>query len=543
MNRDVSAFRDWLVRVTLATPMGVALYRWRNFVDGSKATRIVLKQLAKQSIIDQQLRTELNSDAHSFEEPLAILDPYGDSPLTAVVVFTTERPKRISVSLQGVDGTGGVEFSFDDHRMKHLIPIYGLLPDADNLVTLRATDENGESCTRLVHIRTEKLPANLQNVRVDVLQAKVGSCQPGLTFLYKNRPKFAFDADGRIRWFLNLPTNMATLYNFNGHVVTSSGVYLGRSLLYEIDLLGRFYWMGETPYGAHHEIKEIAGAKLLVTGSRAGPTIKDLLYEFDPTTGGISNVMDFKRILDPARPTRNKSNRDWMHLNAIVWSESDNSIIVSARNQSAVLKLSYPEGRIKWILANHDGWLPEYVKYLLTPKGNHFEWQHSQHSPIILSEQHDHPGIVDIILFDNHSFMKRQTLEARSDERFSRVVQYRIDEEAKTVEQIWEFGRERGSDLFTHHCGQVDSLANSDLLMYFNLGIGHRADYSRIMEIQRGSGQVMFDAVVYSTAHHSLGDYRCARRELYSASDNDLWRLEPCRENIAQSVARRANES
>lgn len=496
----------------------------------------VLKQLEKQKGIDEWLIAELNSGSHSFEQPLVVLDPYGDSPLTAVVVFETGSPSTVAISIQASDLGCGVDFAFDGYAVRHLIPVYGLYPDTNNEVTISAADAQGRTRTNVLRVRTPALPSDLGRVNVDVVTEQTGDCQPGFTFVYKNRPKFAFDAAGKIRWFLDLPTNMATLYDFRGHIVVTSGIYLGTSLLYEIDLLGRIYAIGETPYGAHHAIEEVGSGQLLVTGSGRGRTIKDLLYEFSLDTGKIGNVLDFNTILDPSRVTRNSSRRDWLHLNAVVWSGDDSSILVSARNQSVIAKLSYPEGKILWILGDHENWLPEYVKYLLTPAGEHFVWQHSQHSPIIVSERERNPGIVDLMVFDNHSFLESRWSEGSSKERYSRLVEYRIDERRKTVEQVWEFGSENGVDLFTHHCGSVTQMANGNILSYFNLCVGHRWDHSRIIELQRQTGRVVFDAIIYDRTHRPLGDYRCARRALYSSSDNDLCHLRPVRDNVSDRL-------
>lgn len=42
--------------------------------------------------------------------------------------------------------------------------------------------------------------------------------------------------------------------------------------------------------------------KLLITGSKGQDTIKDIIYELNPDTGTIKNVLDFKNILDQKQP-------------------------------------------------------------------------------------------------------------------------------------------------------------------------------------------------------------------------------------------------
>lgn len=532
MNAPPSKLRRRFSRFVSALPVP-ALEQVREWYHGRKQLRAVLDQLARQKAVDASLRAHLQAGGHPLEEPLVIVDPYGDSPLTAVVLFETPGPTMASVRVLPPDGGGtAVEHTFAGYRVTHLLPVYGLCAGVENAVEITVTDEDGNDQKSRLSIRTAPLHPGLSDIAIEILSDVPANSQQGFNFLYRSHPKFAFDAQGRIRWALDLPTNMGTLYEFGGRPIATSGIYLGASLIYEVDLLGRLYSISSTPYGAHHDLEEMPGGKLIVTGSRMRPTIKDLLYELDPATGAISHVMDLKSILDPGRACNGSTKKDWLHMNAVVWSDSDRSIIVSGRNQSAVVKLSYPDGAIRWIMSDHDGWGRKYADYLLTPTGDRFEWPHCQHTPVILKGQSGDPDEVDLLVFDNHSYLQKRSVEAASETTYSRLVQLRINERARTVEQVREWGRERGRDLFTHHCGSIDRLTNGNTLGYFNLSVGHRIGSARIIELDDRWENVVFDAAIYSRKGESFTDYRCTRRGLYSASDDEFWRLEPCREHL-----------
>ncbi|MDP2791679.1 MAG: aryl-sulfate sulfotransferase [Rectinemataceae bacterium] len=521
---------------------GVVYLKYQKKDDSvSVSIRIVLFQLAKQKITDEKLHAELYSGIHSFEHPLVILDPYGVSPLTAVILFETKNPSRISISIKGKDPLCGVMHSFSEFRTKHLIPVYGLYADIENKILLEATEKTGGLKKNHLIILTDRPHPKFENIKIDILKSENSETQSGFTFLYKHTPKFAFDTNGDIRWFLDLPTLQSVLYNYNGHLFVASGSLVhGDTLLYEIDLLGRIYSISSTQYGVHHDIEEIGNGKLIITGSDAGTTIEDILYELDPSTGIVDTIIDFKKILDPERLSMYRTDDNWLHMNAAIWSKVDNSIIISGRRQSAIVKIHYPDGGIKWILGNHDNWLPEYVKFLLTPVGKDFEWPFAQHSPTILPDQDNNPDTVDIILFDNHSFMETQKIETFPEPRYSRLVQYRIDEKAMTIEQIWQFGKEHGNDLFVEACGVADYLQNGNVLGYFCLNLGHRSAYSRIIELKNGTRNVVFDAIVYYKDRDSFIDYRATRRQFYSSVDNNFYKLEPCMENLTQNLRRYA---
>ena len=71
---------------------------------------------------------------------------------------------------------------------------------------------------------------------------------------------------------------------------------------------------------------------------------------------------------------------DWTHANGLSYDASDDSILVSLRHQSAILKIDRKTKAIKWILGNHKRW-PEHLQdKLLTPVGD-LLWPGYQHNP------------------------------------------------------------------------------------------------------------------------------------------------------------------
>jgi len=124
---------------------------------------------------------------------------------------------------------------------------------------------------------------------------------------------------------------------------------------------------------------------------------------------------------------------------------SDDSILISLRNQSAVLKVDRSSKRIKWILGNHRGW-PEHLRdRLLTPVGD-LKWPGYQHNPRMT-----HAGTV--ILFDNRAHGGAMAFEEplAPHLNFSRGVEYAVNETAMTVEQIWSSGDTQTPDsCYTH---------------------------------------------------------------------------------------------
>ncbi len=78
-----------------------------------------------------------------------------------------------------------------------------------------------------------------------------------------------------------------------------------------------------------------------------------------------------------------------------------------------------------------------------------------------------HPTSMDILLFDNGD--ARSTSEANAlpkDECYSRVVQYRINERNKTVEQIFSYGKEEWLALFSAIHSGSSYMSDENALFY-----------------------------------------------------------------------------
>ena len=202
--------------------------------------------------------------------------------------------------------------------------------------------------------------------------------------------------------------------------------------------------------------------------------VDEPLVEFDMETGEILHYYSLVDMLDPRRigynsvaPTPPCSVRnpeckaDWVHDNAIIYDSRDDTYIVSLRHQDAVIKVRRATGKLVWILGNHFGWGPEFEPYLLTPVGSPFEWQYHQHAPMVTPEG-------TLLLFDNgnNRAMPFETdpdtgelVEPIADaDNFSRAVEYLIDPENMTVQQVWESNGNAGVDLFTRFISDADWL-------------------------------------------------------------------------------------
>jgi arylsulfate sulfotransferase len=497
----------------------------------------IMAQIERQAQVDEMMLAELNSGEYTFDDPLIVADPYGMSPLSALALFKSDEEINISIHVPGKTNLADVDFTFIGYNTAHIIPVYGLYPNELNKIILTAKAVDGSTETRTFDIQTEPLPSELASDIILVDLVEPDKFQHGFNYVsYQNR---AFDVNGDYRWFYNdFQMLFPAEFNYNGNMIFAKGTYhQGDAVIMEVNALGRVISVYYSPYGVHHCIIGYNGGNLIISGSD-GETIEDLIYEIDVLNGEIVNTLDLKTVLQRTRDGGNVqyTTRDWLHHNATVY--ENGNIIISGKHQG-VVKLSWPDGKLEWILSDHTGWNEMFRKYLLTPVGDDFEWPYDQHSPRILPDFDNDPDTIDILLFDNgggHDALysrymnNREFQRARANneiiepEHYSRMVHYRINERNKTIEQIWQFGKELGDTYFSPWRSVAHLLENGNRLGKFdrsNLSLGGHIN-NNFIEVDE-DGNIIWEA--YATSRNALGSfhsYHLARLPLYNAAANDM---------------------
>jgi arylsulfate sulfotransferase len=319
--------------------------------------------------------------------------------------------------------------------------------------------------------------------------------------------------------------------------------------LWEMNLLGKVFVEYEIPNAVHHDVVELSNGDFLAASNNANMPIgydsrEDVVIRIDRQTGAVINEYDLRQILDEHRApythydpgVQNTPNHDWAHTNSVLFDESDNSLIVSSPIQSAVVKFNANTSQIDWILSSPEGWdgeFSKYQQYLLTPIGTGFEWQWGQHSIKVLPETDGDPNTIDILLFDNgqaRSFTQANSVAPA--DNYSRAVIYRINEVDRTVEQLWEYGKDLGSGAYATFLGGVEQLPQTGNVNIAFGGmlrqdgvpvddivsgvIGKTQVQSRVVEVQR-NGEEVFDVSVTPNNTSDAETYQVRKMDLYTA--------------------------
>jgi arylsulfate sulfotransferase len=437
-----------------------------RYSPSSETLSFVTDVISRQQKIEADLLAYYQSGKFTFTDPLVIQDPYQSAPLTALLLFDTPEDSQISIHVPGKAPQSAVDVTFAGYQQHHEIPIYGLYAGTLNHVTVSMKTQNGESVQTELDLQTEPVPVYIQDIVVGKVDPEKYS--PGFNFAFLDR-KPVFDLDGSVRWYSTQKSWEVFTPLKNGRFLFTYTVGgIEGNLMMEQDLLGKIYAIYNISDGIHHDIFELPSGNLLVTSADLkSDTIEDYIVEVDRDTGHILRSFDLKSYLDPGRPRQVEelAANDWLHLNSIVYDPADQSIIISSKAQSAVIKMTYPGMKIKWILGPHDNWSPKFQPYLLTPRGDNFEWAWSQHHATLYGSRMPGDTGIDILLFDNGMYRSFDSATAYSpDEWYSRVVHYRIDEASMTIEQAWEYGKENGSATFSALRSSAYLLANGNVL-------------------------------------------------------------------------------
>ncbi len=175
----------------------------------------------------------------------------------------------------------------------------------------------------------------------------------------------AIDAAGEVRWLYAGDNGHLLRRLRNGNLMIQQ-----ENCIVEIDMLGRRAGRSweVVPRDLHHDAVEMSDGSFLALSS-AEDSFDDEVVMIDQASGTIVGRWDFRQILDPDRPVMpaNLNPKDWLHMNGIVHDSGDGSVIVSGRDQSALVKVYLASGRIAWILGNHDKWKAQFEPYLLRP--------------------------------------------------------------------------------------------------------------------------------------------------------------------------------
>lgn len=484
-----------------------------------------------------------------------IVNPSGINPLSAKVEVLLPTFGRIKVVIHGKRSTSiDISHLFEATERRQHLPILGLYADYENNIELIYTDEIGNERGRTsFKIKTEPLEVN-NFPKIFLKTAIKSEMEPGINLVsfpgqseLDTSLPYMLDDEGEVRWILLLKNSpkLEKIAHSIGLKRTKKGTYITGDMsedrVVELDIYGNLLkeWdLKKLGFAFHHEITEAENGNFLITVSKNSAVlnngkqrINDFIIELDPNNNSIVNEWDLANMLDTARydkpdgitpPEFAQNPGNWAHNNSIV--EYKSNLLATMRYQG-IFNYTH-EGSVKWIVAPHKGWGEKYKKYLLTPvdrNGNKitdslvvaglkphpdFEWAWGPHTPFVLPNG-------NFIVFDNGYNRNFVNNFIPGVVNYSRAVEYRVNESNMTVQQVWEYGKIRGSETFSQALSGVQYLKKTGNVL-FCPGMGtitNQGNGGHIIEVNPKTNKVVFEIQITSATYTAF--HRVTRLSLY----------------------------
>ncbi len=428
----------------------------------------------RQNEAEQAMLAELRAGSYTLENPLVKLNPYFINPLAAMILFTTEEETAVTVKVLGKNPEGTMKHTFPKAK-EHVLPVLGLYGGYENTVEI----ELYRGSKHTVKIQTEPLSKDVpplvhMNTTYEYLRDELIFISPALTALATG-----FDYAGDVRWHLNIPCVFDLKRVKNGNILIGSHRLLKipyyMSGIYEMTMSGKIVREYTLPGGYHHDQFELENGNLLIlTEDLTSDTVEDMCVMVDRNTGEILKTWDYKDFLDPAKVAHSGSwtEEDWFHNNAVWYDKNTNSLTFSGRHIDSMTNIDFDSGKLNWIIGDPENWPEEYQKYFFKPVGDgEFDWQYEQHANVILPDG-------DVMCFDNgHWRSKNPEKYLKNRDNFSRGVRYKINTDKMEIEQVWQYGKERGEEFYSMYICNVEYYKEGHYMVHSG-GIQYYGDHA-----------------------------------------------------------------
>lgn len=433
-----------------------------SYFEDKEVQYAVGEQIAYQEKVDTMLQEYMQDKNYTMENPKIVVNPYGLTPLTAIIIFQTEESTPIQVNINGTYFTTVEESSL------HSIPIYGMYAGKENCIQL--TDKNNHS--KEYYITTEAYEGDL--LKVETTSEKLDNS------VYFLSPNFVenciYDKQGNLLWYIQGAYAGDIEYLENGHFFISdpyqgtNGVKINYAGFLEMDYLGKIYKQYVTPYGYHHEIVQLGNEEVLLLGSDDNSDfLEAILYTMNLETGEVGKKIDMYALLHATAPEWVESlgsDFDFV-LNSAYYDEETGDVILSCRGIGVIMRMNLETEEIKWMFGDPENLPEEWDTYLLTVTDD-TQYPYGEHSAFLTEEGY--------LAFHNNNIdqlhLKSQQLSDYL-ENYTTNVMLAIDEQNKTIKTIWEYNANK--EEFSKVGGYLAFLENGNTLTNYGWSIKQEA--------------------------------------------------------------------
>lgn len=269
-------FLTFIVLIIIITIIGMILISPKNEV----------KEVKDTITLQNEIESSFSCYGYTLEKPKIILNPYGNSPLTALIMFETDKREKFTITIKGKNNDD-ITYDETSETKEHYIPIYGLYSNYENNVIL-STD----TADKKVKIKTElveKTDISTEGVETD----------NGINLVSTNNEIVGIDKYGEIRYYLKGGYSKDIIIDKNNHLFLSTNRINNDNSntgIINIDLLGKIYYEYNLEDGYKGLIYNIDETKMLILSEniilidiQTGKVLKE--YDLYKTTDNYVNLL------------------------------------------------------------------------------------------------------------------------------------------------------------------------------------------------------------------------------------------------------------
>ena len=407
--------------------------------------------------------------AWTANNPLAVVNPFGTGSNGLYLYFTTDVATRVRYTVHVEDESipdftaDAADASGQTHSRVHELQLIGLVPGETNEVTLEILGSWGNLRQTVRFTVTMPEPESGYDTALETTDGSSGAAlSDGLFTMMRVNGHlgygFMYDNAGILRYEMVLEGyGLDRVLAYENDIITC----VSSTKLARIDGLGQVVQVYELDgYELHHDIGFGQDGELLALAEDAeGETVEDKVLSIDLATGEVTELLDFTEVLsgyfEMTRPVSatddffwQAGEWDWIHLNSLQYMEADDSLIVSSRETSTIIKVKniHTAPEPDWLAGDERFWAgTPYAELCLAPE-NDFVPQYGQHCVEFWhADESGTAGVYELILYNNNywSLNTRDGYEPEltesvgtdlygTGEEKSQVYVYKIDENART---------------------------------------------------------------------------------------------------------------
>ena len=300
----------FIVVIIIITIFGMILISPKNEV----------KEVKDTITLQNEIESSFSCYGYTLENPKIILNPYENSPLTALVMFETDKREKFTITIKGKNND---DITYDEvsETKEHYIPIYGLYSNYENSVILSTgtVDKKIKIQTDLV----EKNDISTEGVETD----------NGINLVSTDNEIVGIDKYGEIRYYLKGGYSKDIIIDKNNHLFLSTNRINNDNSntgIINIDLLGKIYYEYNLEDGYKGLMYNVDDTKMLV--------LSENIILIDIQTGKVLKEYNLYKTTD-----------NYVNL---LYDENTNQVILKGEN--VILYYDYEKSNLDRIIGNKE---------------------------------------------------------------------------------------------------------------------------------------------------------------------------------------------